>query len=210
MEASPKDFKEVLVFGGSNEDIAHGVIQTIDGGFAVIGNTKSNDGDFQFKTSEDSDIFVLKYDAANQLVWAKTYGGTGDDRGYDLVELKQGGYALIGYSSSSDGDASRNEGMHDHWVIRTDEMGTIVWEKSFGFAGHDHAYNIIQTPDGGLFFNGFLDVTASGGAGQDGKAFSFNRHGVGEFWAQKIDADGNLLWRNYYGGPIMIAPTMQY
>ena len=200
VEAPPKDFKEVLVFGGSNEDIAHGVIQTIDGGFAVIGNTKSNDGDFQFKTSEDSDIFVLKYDAANQLVWAKTYGGTGDDRGYDLVELKQGGYALIGYSSSSDGDASRNEGMHDHWVIRTDEMGTIVWEKSFGFAGHDHAYNIIQTPDGGLFFNGFLDVTASGGAGQDGKAFSFNRHGVGEFWAQKIDADGNLLWRNYYGG----------
>ena len=58
VEAPPKDFKEILVFGGSNEDIAHGVIQTIDGGFAVIGNTKSNDGDFQRIYSKSTDIFI--------------------------------------------------------------------------------------------------------------------------------------------------------
>jgi len=195
-----KAFQQVQVFGGADEDIAHGVVATPDGGFAVIGNTQSSDGDFSFKANSDSDIFVLKFDAANALEWAKTYGGSGDDRGYDLVPLRQGGYALVGYSNSSDGDASNNEGMHDHWVIRIDAKGTLLWEKSFGFAGHDHAYNIIATPDGGFFFNGFLDVTASGGSGQDGKGAAVNRHGVGEFWAQKIDAQGNLLWRNYYGG----------
>ncbi|MGB1020383.1 MAG: hypothetical protein ACPGVF_04700 [Flavobacteriaceae bacterium] len=195
-----KDFQEVQVFGGTNEDIAHNVVATPDGGFAVIGNTQSSDGDFSFKTTNDSDFFVFKFDANNALEWTKTYGGTGDDRGYDLVALKQGGYVLLGYSSSSDGDASRNEGMHDHWVIRIDNQGALLWEKSFGFAGHDHAYNIIETSDGGFFFNGFLDVTASGGAGQDGKSPPQGRHGVGEFWAQKIDAQGNLLWRNYYGG----------
>lgn len=201
-EAKPpdKDFQQVQVFGGTNEDIAHNVVATPDGGFAVIGNTQSSDGNFSFKTTNDSDFFVLKFDASNELEWTKTYGGSGDDRGYDMVALLQGGYILLGYSSSSDGDASRNEGMHDHWVIRIDKQGSLLWEKSFGFAGHDHAYNIIETPDGNFLFNGFLDVTASGGAGQDGKSGAQRRHGVGEFWVHKIDGQGNLLWRNYYGG----------
>ena len=52
-----------------------------------------------------------------------------------------------------------------------------------------------------IFFNGFLDVTASKGAGQDGKQFHYNqRHGVGEFWCHKIDQNGNLVWRRYFGG----------
>jgi len=200
LEPIEKAFQEVMVFGGSDEDIAHNVVATPDGGFAVIGNTQSADGIFQFKTTSDSDFFVLKFDSNNELEWAKTYGGSGDDRGYDMVALKQGGYVLLGYSNSSDGDASNNEGMHDHWVIRIDHQGNLLWEKSFGFSGHDHAYNIIESPDGGFFFNGYLDVTGSGGAGQDGKGSTVQRHGVGEFWAHKIDAQGQLLWRNYYGG----------
>ena len=57
---------------------------------------------------------------------------------------------------SSDGDSSENRGQHDNWLIRTDSSGLIIWEKSFGFSGHDHAYNIIETSNGGLLFNGFL------------------------------------------------------
>ena len=46
-----------------------------------------------------------------------------------------------------------------------------------------------------------MDVTASKGAGQDGKQFHYNqRHGVGEFWCHKIDQNGNLVWRRYFGG----------
>ena len=65
----------------------------------------------------------------------------------------------MGYSMSDDGDVSKNEGFHDNWVILIDPKGNIIWEKSYGFSGHDHAYNIIKTRDGNLFFNGFLDVT---------------------------------------------------
>ena len=108
---------------------------------------------------------------------------------------------MIGYSKSSDGDASINKGQHDNWVLRTDKKGSVIWEKSFGYLGHDHAYNIIVTSDGGLFFNGFLDVTASNGLGQDKKEANFSsRHGVGEFWVHKIDLDGNIQWRRYFGG----------
>ncbi len=71
----------------------------------------------------------------------------------------------------------------------------------FVFSGHDLAYNFISTLDGGFFFNGFLDVTASNGLGMDGKKnISSKKHGVGEFWCHKIDKNGNLQWRKYFGG----------
>ena len=193
--------KSLQLFGGSQEDIAHAIIATQDGGFAVLGNTKSNDGDLEAKRTNVSDLLLIKFNAAANVEWYRTYGGSKDDRGHSLVQLADGGFAFLGYSMSQDGDASINQGQHDNWVIRVDAMGQIVWEKSFGFAGHDHAYNIITTSDGGLFFNGFLDVTASNGEGQDGKQYSkSSRHGVGEFWCHKLDINGNLQWRRYFGG----------
>ena len=187
----------VQLFGGSAEDIAHAVIATSDGGFAVLGNTKSTNGDIQDKTVEVSDLLLIKYSATAQLEWSKTYGGSLDDRGHSLVQMTDGGYALLGYSMSSDIDASNNEGQHDNWVLRVDAQGELMWEKSFGFSGHDHAYSIIATQDGGLLFNGFLDVTSSGGLGSTSKG---GRHGVGEFWVHKIDTSGNIQWRRFYGG----------
>ena len=138
----------------------------------------------------------MKFSASNSLEWTQIYGGSRDDRGYDVVQLLDEGFALVGYSKSDDGDASVNQGQHDNWVIRTDSKGLLLWQKSFGFLGHDHAYSITSTSDGGLFFNGFLDVTASNGQGQDGKRnYLTKKHGVGEFWCHKIDRNGNLQWR---------------
>ena len=190
----------VNTYGGSEEDIAHGITATADGGYILVGNSKSTDGIFSNKNRAGSDIFLIKFNALNEVEWTSTYGGSEDDRGHDVVQLADGGFAVVGYSQSSDGDTSRNEGQHDNWVFKTDAQGNLIWEKSFGFLGHDHAYSIISTSDGGLFFNGFLDVTASNGAGQDGKVQLTKKHGVGEFWCHKLDADGNLQWRRYFGG----------
>ncbi len=193
--------KYLRTFGGSDEDIAHAIIATQDGGFAVLGNSKSIDGDLTGKKQPVSDLLLLKFSATATVEWQATYGGSEDDRGQSLVQLSDGGFALLGYAMSQDGDASVNKGQHDNWVIRTDANGQLMWEKSFGFSGHDHAYNIIATRDGGLLFNGFLDVTSSGGEGSSfQKNNSSARHGVGEFWVHKIDANGTILWRQYFGG----------
>lgn len=195
------NWKTVKTYGGSEEDIAHGVSVTLDGGFVVVGNTQSTDGNFSDKSYVGSDIFLMKFDSFFNLEWTKTYGGSGDDRGHDVVQLSDGGFAVIGYSKSDDGDASLNEGQHDNWLIRTNSKGVLLWQKSFGFLGHDHAYSIIATSDGGLFFNGFLDVTASNGEGQEGKKSNLTKkHGAGEFWCHKVDKNGNFQWRRYFGG----------
>ena len=198
----------VKLYGGSNEDIAHSIIETSDGGYAVLGNTKSQDGDVSEKNTSDRDWFFLKLDQNGDILWKKIYGGSGDDHGHSVIQTEDKGYILAGYTSSKDGDIDsitayddilQNGDPHDKWVIKIDQFGNILWQNVYGFKGHDHAYSIIPTRDGGYFLNGFLDVTASEGAGNYNVG-SKKHHGVGEFWCHKIDSNGNLQWRKYYGG----------
>ncbi|MGB5436940.1 MAG: hypothetical protein WBM98_13685 [Maribacter sp.] len=187
-------------FGGSGEETAQAIIRTTDGGFAILGYTNSMDGDIVGKPFPGNDYWLLKLDAEGNLQWNKTYGGSKDDIGQSVAQTKDGGYILTGYAMSDDGDASNNEGFHDNWILKLDAAGTMEWEQSFGFSGHDHSYDIIETQDGGFFFIGFLDITAARSDGFTEKGQYLTRHGVGEFWGTKLDALGNMEWRRYFGG----------
>ncbi|MEM8999101.1 MAG: hypothetical protein AAGB24_02470 [Bacteroidota bacterium] len=187
-------------FGGSGDDSPRSIISTTDGGFAVFGFTDSTDGHLVSKSNNVNDYWLLKLDAEGNLQWLRTYGGSKDDQGQQAIQTSDGGYAITGYAMSDDGDGSNNEGFHDNWVLRLDSSGNILWEKSFGFSGHDHSYDIVETADGGFFFSGFLDVTSSNGEGSTGKGSGLSAHGVGEFWGTKVDGQGNLVWRKFFGG----------
>ncbi|WP_054560094.1 hypothetical protein [Croceitalea dokdonensis] len=195
-----KEITWIKNFGGSGDDSPRSIVPTQDGGFAVFGFTNSIDGDLAGKSLNVNDYWLLKFDALGNLEWNTTYGGSKDDRGQKAIQTADGGYAITGYAMSDDGDGSNNEGFHDNWVLRLDANGEILWEKSFGFSGHDHSYDIIETVDGGFFFSGFLDVTSSNGEGSTNKGSGHTAHGVGEFWGTRLDADGNMLWRRYFGG----------
>lgn len=193
----------VKTFGGSDEDDATSVIQTLDGGYLVLGTTKSTDGDVVGKSSIDRDFWLLKLDTAGEIQWQQTYGGSEDDVASKITGTTDGGYIISGYSRSSDGDVSGNEGFQDYWVLKVTASGTVEWNKNFGFSGSDQAFDAFQTSDGGYFITGFLDVTASGNQGNDlGKNNDLHRglHGVGEFWGIKLDANGTKEWRRYFGG----------
>ncbi|WP_299533855.1 hypothetical protein [Ulvibacterium sp.] len=187
-------------FGGSGEDTPRTLVATLDGGYAILGYTNSIDGDLTNRTLEVNDYWLLKLDVDGNLQWSKTYGGSMDDRGQSVVQTMDGGYAITGYAMSSDGDGTKNEGFHDNWIVKLDATGNIEWERSYGFSGHDHSYDLVQTSDGGYFFIGFLDITAARADGYEEKSRFLTRHGVGEFWGTKIDAQGNIEWRRYFGG----------
>lgn len=190
----------IKTFGGSGEDIGQAIIQTSDGGYAILGFSNSIDGDLQGKLLEVNDYWLLKLDVDGNVQWSKTYGGSKDDRGQSLVQTTDGGYALTGYAMSDDGDASLNQGFHDNWLLKLNAIGEIEWEKSYGFSGHDHSYDLLQTEDGGFFFTGFLDITSARADGYTEKGNTLTRHGVGEFWGTKIDPLGDVEWRGYFGG----------
>ncbi|MCA0131157.1 hypothetical protein [Winogradskyella alexanderae] len=191
-------------FGGSNNDSAQSVIATIDGGYAVMGYTQSNDGDITDKQDTSFDFWVIKFNAQNIIEWQKTYGGSADDRGNCIIQTSDGGFALLGFSFSDDIDVTNNEGLQDFWLVRLDAFGNLLWQKSYGFEGADSGISIIETNDQGFLLSGIIDVTASGGQGATNKALQ--KHAGGDYWLLKVDEVGSLEWSNYFGGNFTDTP----
>jgi len=187
---------EVSTFGGSKNESGQRVVSTTDGGYAILGFTQSMDGDITDKQDDSYDYWVLKFNAESELEWQKTYGGSGGDKGFGIIQTQDGGYALIGSSFSNDQDVSQNNGAEDFWVVKLDALGVLSWEQSYGYSGVDSGLSIIQTNDGGYFISGVLDVTASGGEGNS-KGI---QHAGGDYWGVKLSAAGVIEWSKYYGG----------
>ena len=150
-------------YGDIYYDAASAVIQTVDGGFAVVGSTYSygNGG---------SDAWLVKTDNLGNSQWRKTYGGTGEDFGYSLVQTVDNGFAIAGSTSSF------GAGIYDFWLVRTDNLGQEKWTKTFGGIGYDAAWSLVQTLDGGFALAGWTETY--------GAAFS-------DCWLIQTDASGN-------------------
>jgi len=152
-------------YGGTDYDYARALVQTADGGYALAGYT----GDF----------WLVKTNAAGNMMWNQTYGGTSGDYAWALVQTADGGYALAG------GTDSFGAGGHDFWLVRTDADGTMMWNRTYGGTDVDGAYALLQTADGGYALAG---RTNSFGAGNE------------DFWLVKTDAAGTMQWNQTYGG----------
>ncbi|MCC6012538.1 hypothetical protein LM594_06185, partial [Candidatus Caldipriscus sp.] len=146
--------------------------QTSDGGYIVACGTDSLGVGF-------SDAFLVKTDANGNIIWAKTYGGTGYDWASSVQQTSDGGYIVAGWTSSF------SAGISDAFLIKTDADGNIIWAKTYGGTDWDYAYSVQQTSDGGYILAG---VTWSFGAGLD------------DIFLIKTDADGNIIWAKTYGG----------
>ena len=193
----------VTTFGGSKNDVFQSIVKTADGGYAIFGYTQSNDFDIIDKTNESFDFWILKFSADDNLLWSKTFGGSEDDRGADLIATKDGGFALLGYSKSADNDVSLNAGAQDFWLVKITVEGTISWQQTFGYSGADVGTTLIQTSDTGYLITGVLDVSASNGQGNSKAA---QKHAGGDVWALKLDDSGSLEWSRFFGGSFTDTP----
>lgn len=200
-----KETDFIKTLGGTKNESAQSIVKTLDGGYVILGYVQSTDGDVVNKENESFDYWLIKYDQNNVLQWQKTYGGSEEDRGSDVIQTSDGGFAILGSSKSSDEDVTNNNGFNDFWVSKLDASGTISWEKSFGFAGADNGISIIQTNDDGYLLIGVLDVTASNGEGNS-KSLSSKKHAGGDYWAIKLNASGEKQWSRFYGGTFTDTP----
>jgi len=98
--------------GGSDLDYAYSVINTSDGGFALVGYTYSYG-------AGSSDMWLVKTDGSGQVEWDQYYGGIRSDYGFSIVATKDGGYALTG------GTESYGAGDSDMWLVKTNNQGEI-------------------------------------------------------------------------------------
>lgn len=201
IEVSEIEFIKTL--GGSNNDVLQSVIKSSDAGYAVLGYTQSNNFDILDKNDTSFDFWVMKFSKDDTLQWNKTFGGSEDDRGADIIATNDGGFALFGFSKSSDNDVNENAGAQDFWVIKITSSGLISWQKTFGYSGADSGTSFLQTKDSGYLITGVLDVTASNGQGNSKRA---QKHAGGDIWAIKLNSSGELEWSKYYGGSFTDTP----
>lgn len=177
-------------FGGSGQDMPVKMIPTSDGGSIVLGSSASIDGNLTFNHGS-SDIWLTKLDSSGGLVWQHAYGGSSLDIGTGLLQLPDGSIVLSGYTSSSNGDVTGNHGNFDVWLVKTDALGNLLWEKTFGGSQVDLSYAMIPSGDGGFLLGG-------GTYSNDGDVSS--NHGDQDFWLLKADSTGTLLWQRALGG----------
>jgi Secretion system C-terminal sorting domain len=186
-------------FGGSNNDQGKFIQSTSDGGFIVVGSSKSNDGQVSGNhllnpTTTSTDIWVVKIDDTGAVQWQKSLGGSGEDFGKGVIQTTDGGYAIIGSSNSLDTALSQvtgNHGGYDYWVVKLDDTGAILWQKSLGGSGDETGNYIQQTFDSGYIVSGHTNST-------DGQVTG--NHGDYDHWIVKLSKTGAMQWEKCLGG----------
>jgi len=128
-------------YGEAYEDTLEGVTATVDGGIVAIGKTRSYG-------SEQSDLTVMKYDAAGKLIWHKIYGFKYYDYGNAVATTRDGGFILAG------GTNSLGRGNHSMYVIALDRAGELIWSHVYGDERKDVAYGAARMSDGSIIVVG--------------------------------------------------------
>ena len=177
--------------GGGNWDIITASALCSDGNVVMAGYTSSHDGDVEPGTKGDYDYWIVKADTSGKLLWKKTYGGTGDDYATCIKAAPNGGYLVGGRTESNDFDVTYNRGFSDAWLIRLDEQGNRLWQKTYG--GHEYDYISAMTvqADGSCLLAGYTNSDNDDIPGNSGSI---------DGWLLKVDAAGSTIWSKTYGG----------
>ncbi|MFK7832449.1 MAG: hypothetical protein AB8B52_04160 [Winogradskyella sp.] len=184
-------------FGGSADERGSSMIQTQDGGYAILGSSFSTDGDVT-NNAGLQDYWLVKLDVSGNISWQKSFGYQGADNGISVIETNDQGYLITGTldvtASGGEGNFSRSTNRHaggDYWALKLDATGTLQWSQYFGGNFTDAPTDVIQTED-----NGFIIVGSSDSNDTD---ISSNI-GTYDFWILKISAAGDLVWEKSFGG----------
>jgi hypothetical protein len=159
--------------GGSANDTFYSVIETSDGGFLCAGES--------FSVDADGDALVVKFEADGDVAWQRLYGGDRAESGRALIVTEDGGYLLVGPTTSFGQSNST-----DAWVVKLTSSGAIEWQRTYGGTGYDDAYAIAPAGAGAFVLTG--ETTSFGDPD-------------GDVWYFKIDDEGALVWQKVIGGP---------
>jgi len=140
-------------FGGTEIDEAFALTKTTDGGFLVCGNSRSNDVNVS-ENLGSSDVWVIKIDASGTLIWEENFGGSSFENSTSITSLNNGNYLLTGSSRSLDGDITENKGNKDILVLKIDENGSLISQKTVGGSNLDEANSVTQLNNGSIVLVG--------------------------------------------------------
>ena len=159
-------------YGGTDNDWGHFVSQTLDDGYILVGYTSSFG-------AGGRDVYLVKTDSIGDTLWTKTYGSSDTEKGWSVSHTFGGGYIVAGTKQQFGGT------WDDMYVVRTDSLGNVQWERTYGGTSLDEGFSIIQASD-----SGYILLGSTGSFG----------NGSWDVYLIKTNSLGDTLWTRTFGG----------
>jgi hypothetical protein len=192
--------------GGTGQDYANSVAADASGNTLVAGTFGSpaiTFGSTTLTNAGTNDMFLVKYDAGGNVLWAKSAGGADDDEALSIATDASGNTYMAGYFESAAitfgsytlTNTLAGPGLGDISITKYDAYGNVKWAKSAGGTDADCAYSIIVDASGNIYVTGlFYSPTITF------DSYTLTNAGICDMFLAKYDANGNVLWAKSAGG----------
>ncbi len=159
-------------YGGKDIDFGLAVLQTAEEGYIIAGMTQSYGAGKQ-------DLWLIRTDSSGNEIWNSTFGGAGDETGFEILQTSDDGYIIVGETNSY------GAGGFDVWLLKTDSLGVEIWNRTFGGSKTEIGSSLQRTHDGGYIILGETETYGAGGR---------------DFWLVNTNSTGIEQWNRTYGG----------
>ncbi len=177
------------VYGGTNDEYTNGggIFVTTNGYFlASASNSRDHDCTSSWNSGTDFDWYLLKLDTAGNVLWHKSYGGSGIDQVANAMwDNRDSSILITGFTTSNDHDVIGFHGTYDIWTIKLDTNGNIKWAKALGGPQQEYGWNLCAMPNKGYLVSG---IASPGTIGND------------DVWLFALDSSGNTTTNKMFGG----------
>ena len=182
--------------GGSSQETVFSVKIDTEDNIYVAGSFM-NTVDFQpgvgvfEKTSNGSrDVFVQKLDNEGDLIWVKTFGGSGWDQLKDMEirdEVFLTGYFVETVDFDPNGGVLNltSNGSADVFILKLNLSGNLIWAKAFGGSGYEEGFGISVSSSNDLFSIGTFENTVDFNPNED--EFDLTSNGEYDIFILKLN-----------------------
>lgn len=171
--------------------------------------------------SGDDDIFVSRYSAQGDFLWARSVGGAGTDRGHGVAVDRRGNVFVAGEFEDTirvGTETIKSGGGTDPVLIKFGPDGNMLWARAGSGAGAGSGYEVATDAEGNAYlvgeFSGNLsigDQTLQAIGEADGFIVKYSPDGL-IVWVRTLVGAGRDLFEDVAVGPegdILIAGSFQ-
>ena len=197
--------------GGFSDDVSYSMAVDacgyvyITGSFAGMADFNPDAGVFNLTSAGLQDIFIAKFNASGNFIWAKRIGESSVNIGTSIA-LDNSGYIYTTgvFWDKADFDPGvgtnylTSAGTQDIFIAKFDTAGNFLWARQMGGASDDVIYSMALDGSGNLFTTGSFQDVVDFDPGDD--AFNLTSYGNRDVFVSKLDNLGNLIWIKQIGG----------
>ncbi|MBL4861582.1 MAG: hypothetical protein JKY09_01000, partial [Crocinitomicaceae bacterium] len=190
--------------GGIDDDFGYSIAIDNNGDLIIAGNFKDTvdfdpSGGLSYMTATNSDVFLAKYDASGNFIWANNIiGSSVVDVGNIVLDTNDNIHIIGSFRETADFDPSVgqallfSEGSNDVFFAKFDNSGNYIWAKSIGAWDNDLGYDIDLDTNGNVYITGSFRGTVDFDPSIE--VVSITSSGGDDSFIAKYDASGNYLW----------------